>query len=142
MPDRIGRVERLQGPERRGQLPGVAGCEVPVTVIQPDPDGFSGQWRPDDDIEIVVAIDVSDADRDGILAGFERNALWRPAGDRELETERVTAGAPGDTVGNRDVRPAVLIEIADNRRPAERRRGISEPEQRLIRPIGLRDLPI
>jgi hypothetical protein len=138
MGDGIRRAQRLERPNRQRQLPDIAGPEVPLTVVQPDPDGFSGKGRADDNVEIVVVIDVSDADRDRLMTRFECDVVRRLSGDRKLEAIHVAVRVPSDIVGNGHVGLAVRVEIANNGRPPKRLGGISESECRTIGPNGSR----
>lgn len=108
-----------------------------VAIVQPDPDDLAGQRRADDDVEIVVAVDVGEPDRDRIATGFEGDVVPFLAGDRELETIGVCAAARAEVICDGNIRPAIGVEIADNGRPAERRGGVAEPERRSIRSHGI-----
>ena len=119
--------------DSRWKASNVGGREVPVAVVQPHADGAAVHRTARDDVEIVVVIDVDGRDRQRVGRRFEEHVGRRGARERELEAVRVAARAASDVIGNDDIGRAVLIEVADRRRPAERPGGRAEPERRLQR---------
>ena len=72
---RIRCAQRWQRPHRCRTLSDVTRREVPMPIVQPNTNSVSGQRTPDDDVKIVVMVDVAEADRDGVIRGFERDVV-------------------------------------------------------------------
>jgi hypothetical protein len=106
--------------------------KCPVSVVQPESDGLSRERGVRDEIEIVVAVDIRHADGDGIASRFEGDIRGRLSGDRELDAITVTARAREEAIGGDDIGPAIGIEVADRRRPAEAARRVAQRERRAI----------
>jgi hypothetical protein len=117
---------------RYGHLAHVAGAEVPVGVVQPDPDGFARYGDTNDHVEIVVSVDIRDPDCHGVVNGLERDSAGRPAGEQEFEAVRVGARTPADVIRDCDIGVSVFVEITDGGGPAERLGRITQPECRAI----------
>ena len=126
-------ISELVRADRRWKASDVGGREVPVAVVQPHADGAAVHRTARDDVEIVVVIDVDGRDRQRVGRRFEEHVGRHGARKRELEAVRVAVRAASDVIGNDDIGRAVLIEVADRRRPAERPGGCAEPERRLQR---------
>jgi hypothetical protein len=122
-------MERAQ---RDGHLTHVAKGEVPVGVIQPDPDRFSRDGDTNDYVEIVVSVDIRDSDCHGAVNGLERDSTGQPAGDREFEAVRVSACTTANVIRDCDIGLPIHVEVADGSGPAERLGRVTQPECRTI----------
>jgi hypothetical protein len=122
----------VERPHYDGHLTHVAEREVPVSIVQPDPDRLSRYGDTHDNVKIVVPVDIRNPDRHGVVNGFECHNTGGPARDREFEAVRVSASTPADVIRNRDIGQSIHVEIADSRGPAERLGRITQPEYRAI----------